>query len=336
MSASNITVGAANVSVWTTYLLRKFVDGLKANLFFPEYAEPAQIPKGAGGYVARWNIPTMRIGSISSLTDGSSGTAASAVTVTGVEGTVADYGEFINITDLAKESQLTGAMDVYSDIMSYAGAGAINRLLYHAAVGYTDENEVTLSGGPSNWLHAGDAATQGVTLTTVDQVTAQDLPVVAGFFRNKNARGFDSLSGDYMLAIHPNVEVDLVTNVTTAALSWSDVNKHVPAGFEQLINNHRFVGRMNGVSVLRTTLIGTVTETGAANAYVNVALARWGIGWLGLGQNGPTKPQIIMKKPGDQSTNDPLNTNCTLGWKVRAAARLLDAGNRALVVYSAV
>lgn len=320
MSASNITVGATNVSVWTTYLLRKFVDGLKANLFFTEYAEKATIPRGAGAYVARWNVPTMRIGSTTAIVDGTWGSAASAITLTGVEATIADYGEYINITDLARESQLTGALDQYSDIMSYAGAGAINTLIYNQAKSAT------------NFLHAGDTATGGTTLASGDTLKAPDIAFVSQFFRGKDAVGFSNLSGDYMMAIHPDAEYDLVTDVTTAALSWTEVNKYVPRGFDQLIENHRFVGRMNGVSVLRTTLVGTVTEDIAA--HVNVALAKWGVGWLGLGSSPETMPEIIPKRPGPQSTNDPLNINCTLAWKVRMATKILDAGNRALVVYT--
>lgn len=322
MSATNVTVGATNVSVWTEYLLRKFVDGLKAELFFSEYAEPAQIPKGGGHYVARWNIPTMRVGSTSALTDGSSGAAAGGVTLTGVTGTISDYGEWINVTDLAAETQVSTALDAYKDIMTYAGSSAIDTLLYNAAVGAT------------NFLHVGDATIAGVTLTGTDYLKAKDLPVIGGFFRARNAKGFDKLSGDFMLAIHPDAETYMVTDVTTAALSWSEVNKHVPAGFEQLINNHRFVGRLNGVSVLRTTIVATITED--VLAHRNVALARWGVGWLGLGSNPTNMPEIKYKTPGPQSTNDPLDTNRTLGWKVRMAARLLDGANRALVVYSAV
>jgi len=321
MSASNITMGATNVSLWTTYILKKFVPGLKAKLFFTDYARPAMIPKGAGN-IARWLVPTMRVGSTTALTDGSSGSAASAVTITGVEGTIADYGEWFNLTDLAQETEVSTALDAYRDIMEYAGAGSLNTLIYNAGITAT------------NFLHAGDTTISGVTLADGDVLTAQDFPVVAGFFNARNATGFDSLGGDFMLAIHPDTETHLITDVTTARLSWSEVNKHVPAGFDQLVKNHRFVGRLAGVTALRTTLVKSDTELDIADAHFNLALADYGVGWLGLGENGPRRPEIKYKRPGPQSTNDPLDTNNTMGWKVRAVAANLDAGNRSLVVYS--
>jgi hypothetical protein len=264
----------------------------------------------------------MRVGSTSALTDGSSGAATDMVTITGVEATITDKGEWFQISDLARETEVSTALDGYSDIVSYAGAAAIDTEIYAAG-----------TGGFSNFLHCGDTTIAGTTLVAGDNLKAKDLPVIGGFFRARNAMGFDKLSKDFMLAVHPDTEIFLVTDVTTAELSWSEVNKHVPAGFEQLINNHRFVGRLNGVSVLRTTIIGTVTEDVAAHRCL--ALARYGIGWLGLGQSGPKSPEIKIKAPGPQSTNDPLDTLHTMGWKCRSVAACLDSGNRGLIVYSA-
>jgi len=318
--ASSITVGAADVSLWTTYIIKKLVPGLKAELIFGDYAEPAQIPSRFGAFVARWLVPTMRVGSTSALTDGSSGAPTDAITISRVEATIADYGEHFSITDLARDSEISTALDSYKDIIMYAGASALDTLIYNAAV------------TASNFLHAGDTTITGVTLAAGDNLKAKDFPIIGAYFRARNAKGWDKLSKDFMLAIHPDTERFLVTDVTTAALSWSEVNKHVPAGFEQLINNHRFVGRLNGVSCLRTTIVGTITEDVLAHRCI--ALARYGVGWLGLGENGPRAPEIKIKSPGPQSTNDPLDTLHTMGWKLRAVARLLDS-SRALVVYSA-
>ena len=321
MSASNITMGATNVSLWTTYILKKFVPGLKARLFFTDYAKPGMLPRAAGN-VARWLVPTMRVGSTTALVDGTSGSAASAVTITGVEATIADYGEWFNVSDLAEATEVSTALDAYREIMEYAGAGSINTLLYNAGVTAT------------NFLHAGDTTIGQVTLTSTDYLTAQDFPVVAGFFNARNAQGFQALGGDFMFAIHPDAETHLVTDVTTTRLSWSEVNKHVPAGYDKLVANHRYVGRLAGVTALRTTIVKTDTED--VSAHFNLALADYGVGWLGLGEKGPRRPEIKYKRPGPQSTNDPLDTNNTLGWKVRMTTANLDAGNRSLVVYSAV
>lgn len=314
---ANVTPGVSAVSgVWTTYINRGFVDGLKANLVFADYAEPASIPKGAGAYIARWNLPGMYNGTTTALTDGTSGSSRALYTISNVEATIADYGEWFGVGSLAKDSAVSGTLDVYREQCEYAGATSIDLLIRNAAITST------------NFLHAGDLTTGGATLAAGDDLTAQDLPVIASFFRAQNAKGWKKLSGDYMLAINPDMELDLVTDVTTTRLSWSEVNKHVPAGFAQLIDNQRFVGRINGVTALRTTMIGTITEDVAA--YQAVALARYGVGWLGL-DGAAKKPMIKIKTEG--GTFDPLDTLNTVGYKVRGVSALLDS-NRALVVYS--
>jgi N4-gp56 family major capsid protein len=327
--ASSITVGAADVSLWTTFILKKLIPGLKAELVFGDYAEPAQMPSKFGAYVARWLVPTMRVGTVTPLTDGTSGALVNMVTISRVEATIADYGEHFQITDLARESEIEQALDSYKDIVMYAGASSTDTLIYNAVCGLgTQQSSI----GTTNFFHAGDSTIGGTSLIAGDVLKLRDFPRIGAFFRARNAKGWDKLSKDYMLAIHPDTESFLVSDVTTGALSWSEANKHVPAGFEQLINNHRFVGRFNGISCLRTTIIGTATE--GVLTHRCVALARYGVGWLGLGETGPKAPEIKIKSPGPQSTNDPLDTVHTLGWKQRGVARMLDA-SRALVVYSA-
>jgi N4-gp56 family major capsid protein len=322
MSASNITMGATNASLWTTYILKKFVPGLKAKLFFTDYARPAMMPRGAGN-IARWLVPSMAVGSTTALVDGTSGAAANAITITGVEGTIADYGEYANVSDLAEETEVSTALDAYTDIMTYRGAGSLNTLIYNAAKNAT------------NFLHAGDTTISGVTLDASDFIFARDFPTIAAFFHARDASGFDSLGGDFMLAMHPDAEAQLISDVTNTRLSWSEVNKHVPEGFKFLVDNHKFIGRLAGVTALRTTLVSSDTEADVV-AHFNVALADYGVGWLGLGEQGPRAPQIKYKTPGPHSTNDPLDTNNTIGWKVRAVAANLDAANRSLIVYSDV
>ena len=321
--ASQIAVAGADVAgLWTDYINRDFVPGLKANLLFADYAMPSMIPKGQG-FICIWNVPTMREGSVTPLTVASSGAATNMVTITKVTVGLTSYGEWFEIDDLAEQTEITEALDQYRDIVAYAGSTAIDKLIRNAA-----DDTV-------NRFYPGDTSTNfGTTLDATDNLKALDLPIIAAYFNANNAVGWDKLGGDFMLAIHPNVEKLFATHVTTGALSWANVMQHTESGYKQLVETHKFVAKMQGITILRTTMIATVTQTGVA-AYVNLALAKWGVGWLGLGQNGPKKPEIKIKRPGPQTTSDPLDMKMTMGWKVQAAAKLLDS-SRALVVYSAV
>lgn len=318
MSAT-IGVGDAGVAgIWTTYINRKFVDGLKAKLLFADYAEPSTVPKN-DGYVHRWNIPTMVDGSVTALTACSSGAAANLVTFTAVEGTVSDYGQYIQVDSLAKDTQISTALDEYKMMLEYSGASAIDTLL---------RNQAQLT---TNYMVGGASTTNtGTTNTSAHILCTQDFPVIASFFHENNAMGWDKLNGDYAFLINPRCELNLVTDVTTGALDWVAVNQNVPVGFKQLQDTHQFVGRFAGVTAIRTTKIQTVTSGVSVTAFKNVALARWGIGIAGIAGTSPSTPRIIIKSEG--GTFDPLETTMTIGWKGRLAAKLLDV-KRALVHY---
>ncbi|RLB37675.1 MAG: hypothetical protein DRH30_12785 [Deltaproteobacteria bacterium] len=324
MAYSQPVVGGDPASLFAKYLIRQFIDGLKSDLFFTDYTRKCKVPKGAGSYVGRWNLPTFQVGSITPLTPGSIKAVGSGVEFTPIEAEIKDYGDSMTIDDLAHCASISEALDEYKDIMVYEGASSINTLLYNQAITST------------HFLHAGDDTIDGTTIIAGNTLSLKDIAVIAKFFRGNDAKGFASLGGDFMFAIHPDAEFHLVTQVpgaTGAVNTWIDVNKHVPAGYDQLVKNHRYVGRYNGVTVLRTNLIADVTEDTIASKN-NVALADWGLGSLGLGEKGPTAPKVKFKSPGPHSTNDPLDQIHTLGWKYRMAPKILDAANRALTVIS--
>jgi N4-gp56 family major capsid protein len=326
-SVTTMTVGVDNVAgLWTTYIIRKAIPGLKGNLILADYARPAMIPKGVGGYIGRWLVPTMRRGSTTPIADGSATISATAmVTITSVEATIADYGEWFPTGDLAMNTEITEALDIYADIVAYAGATCIDDLLYNEAC--------STARGFSNYFASRDTTINTAGMTHGDTLILPDLAYARAFMLANDAPGFQSLNGDYLVLIHPNQEVNMITDVTSARLSWAEQNKYVPAGYEKLVDANRLVGRWGGMSIQRSTTTGQSVTHGVF-AYKSLLLADWGLGWLGVGESGPKAPRIIRKSPGPNSTNDPLETMHTLGWKVRAVARVLDRASRGLIIYS--
>ena len=322
-----ITAGFAAVSgVWTTYINKKFVDMLTPNKVIANFAEPAQLPKQAGGYVARWNIPTRLAGVTDTLVENSATDGeVTTVTITPVEATIAEYGQWMKVSDLAADTNIRGTLDVYAEQFSDAAIDTIELKCKASALTST------------NFLHAGDTAVNQATLTSGDTATAQEFVAIGGFFNGQNARGFSKIGGRYAWFIHPDQEVDIQAAVTTDALSWSNVKMHTPEGYKEMNSlDTKMVGSLGQVCAFRTTNIGTVTEDVAA--YQSFALARFGIGWVDLDN---AKPQdmggnyIKIKRPGPNDTSQPLDMYQTIGYKIRAQSELLDS-SRALVVYSAV
>ena len=309
-------------SVYSEYILRKLIPGLKARLLFADYAEPAILPGGAGAITARWVIPTMTAGATTALNETAPWQGEiSQAAFTPVTATIHKKGEFYPISDLHKDTVLSGMLDAYREQMEYAGAGAIDASIQEELLKTTQ------------FLHsAALSQIDSVTLATTDQGTVRDFTRGAELLRTNNVQGFDSLSGDFVFAVHPHYEGGLVTEAeSSGSVTWAKVHQQTPAGFQKLVDNDRLVGRFNNVTALRTSQIGTLVED--VTAYQNIMWGRYAVGWLGLDEKGPKRPKVQMKSPGPNDTYQPLDTFHTLGWTVRAVQQLL-AANRCLVVYS--
>ena len=163
--------------------------------------------------------------------------------------------------------------------------------------------------------------------------------MISGRFNQNDCETFDD--GMYVCIVHGEVEQDLVTDVTTSRLSWQEVNKYIPGidGQKKIIGGSP--GAIYGTKVLRSNLITTAVFTNTITAYMNVALAKDGIGRAGFkgmtprgARPGSVGPQIITKQPGPNDTSNPLNMFSTVGWKAASGQALLHS-LRALVYYSA-
>ena len=321
------TTGGNAAGLWTTYILRKFIPALRDNLVLSQYAEKASLPKGEGALVARWNkMANLAVDAVALDEGSATDNMITEVAVTSVEATVASYGQWMQISDLAEESVTRSALDAYSDTFAYAGAKVLDKLIYNQAVATT------------SLLKSGDTSATTEIMVSTNVLTAQDAVVVGELLRANNARGFESLGNKYYFGISAEQELDLVTDVTTTRLSWSNVFQHTSPGLDRIVNktNGDVVGAIGRVVVGLCDAVDTVVAESTTNVtvYRGIALSRHGVGWLGFGTK-QTSPKIIMKRPGSGDTSNPLNQYMTVGYKFKGVSKLLDS-SRAFTVYSAI
>ena len=318
------TNGGNAAGLWSTYILRKFIPALRDNLVLAQYAEKASLPKGEGALIARWNTMANLTVDTTVLEEGSAtDNEVTEVAITAVEATVAAYGQWMKISDLAEESVTRSALDAYADTFAFAGAKVLDMLVYNAAVTTT------------NALKSGDTSASG-TLTTLETLTAQDAVVAGELLRAANARGYENLGNKYFVGIAAEQELHLVTDVTTGRLSWSNVFQHTSPGLDRIVNktNGDVVGAIGRVVVGICDAVGTVVVDTGVTGYRGLAMGRHGVGWLGFGTK-QTSPKIIMKRPGPSDTSNPLNQYMTMGYKFKGVSKLLSAA-RVFTVYSAI
>lgn len=318
----------APADVLTERIRREFIPFLRNKLVIADHATEGSLEGNAGHKTLRWVMFNKLTADATTALPEANVASGEIVTlsVVTVTTTIAEYGAWAKISSLADVAATKETRDQYSKGFAEHGARTIDTLMRNLVTGAT--------GG--TYLIAGQTAKNTGTLATTGTATAQDVAVISGIFHINDAEEFDN--GYYVVVVHGEVEQDIVTDVTTTRLSWSEVNKHVPGmdGQQKIIRGTP--GAIYGTMVLRSNLITTAVLTNTVTAYMNVALADYGIGrasFKGMTPRGAKSvgPNIIIKNSGNEDTSNPLSMFGTLGWKAAQGQALLDV-NRALVFYS--
>jgi len=321
-----LTTAPADVLV--ERLRRQFIPFLRNKLRFADYAKIGSQPKGGGSKQLRWllfnKITQDETGGLTegSATDGE----VTSLTVATVSTTVAEYGAWVKISSLADLAHTPETRAQYAEGLGEHGARTLDSLLRDVADDTT------------TFLVSGEVATGGGTLAATETAMAQDIAVLSGRFNQNDANHIPGV-GMFVVIVHGEVEQDLVTDVTTGRLSWSEVNKYVPGldGQKKIIEGTP--GAIYGTMVLRSNNITTTVLTNTITAYINIALADYGIGrasFDGMTPSGARSrgPAIMAAKATGGDTSNPLRMFSTLGWKFNSGQALLD-DNRAIRYFSA-
>jgi len=311
-------------------LRRQFVPFLRNELHFADYATEGAQPKSAGSKSMRWVLFTkITQDETGGLTEGSASDGeVSSLAVSTVTTTVAEYGAWVKITSLADLASTPETLAEYAKGLGEHAARTLDSLLRNVADGTTTT------------LNAQDTATGTGTMISTDTAIAQDIAVISGRFNQNDCKGFASLGGMYVCIVHGKVEQDIVTDVTTGRLAWSDVNKYVPGidGQKKIIQGSP--GAIYGTMVLRSNNIATATVSTSVTGYLNIAMADHGLGrssFEGMTPKGAKAkgPALLSAKSDGRDTSNPLRMFSTLGWKFNSAQAILDV-NRLILYRSAI
>lgn len=311
-------------------LRRQFIPFLREDLHFADYTTPGTLERHGGSKQLRWVIfNKITTDSTTALTEASASAGEiTGLSVTTVSTTVAEYGGWCKIGSLADVASTRETRQQYAEGFAEHGARTIDTLLRNVADDTT------------HYLVSGETAVDTGTLVSTETACAQDIAIITKIFRGYDAKPHRNV-GKYVVIVHSEVEADLVTEISTTRLSWSEVNKYVPGidGQRKILDGSP--GAIYGTMVLVSNNIATQALTTTVTAYKNIALARDGVGRAGFAGMTPRGavpgtqgPQIITKTSGPQDTSNALSMFGTLGWKAAMGQANLDV-KRALVYYSA-
>ncbi len=281
-----------------TYYSDYLIDNAQPELVHDQFGQKHPIPKNGGKTIEfRKFLPLGK--ALTPIEEGKTPDGQS-LTVTKLEATVAQYGNYVTLSDLI---QLTAIDNTLVETTKLLGAQAGMTL-------DTITREV-LNGG-TNVIYAGGKEAR-TALTADCKLTVDDIYKAARFLKAQNA---PKIEGGYVAIIHPDVAYDLMRDE-----EWIDVHKY--SATSEIFEGE--IGKIGGVRFVETTEAKIFADAGASNRDVYSTLV------LGANAYGVTELeggglQHIVKQLGSGGTSDPLNQRGTAGWKAtKVAERLVES-----------
>lgn len=256
-----------------------------------------------GGTVANWRQMKRITLSTTALTEGTF-PAESVITVLSINASVAQYGQFYRMTELAQAQAIDDLRAEGASRLGQAAGESFETLARSVYIGGTTAQ------------YAGTAGSRGA-LTSGMRLTAAEL-------REARATLFKNAAPlPYVVIMEPDQEFDLWGDSTFAnAVTYSAVRGDQNPNFTGTLPNYL------GMELITSNINGTVAGGASlglsgADAYYAVAFSRDTA--VGIVEFSALRLQEIYHEPGSGgATTDPLNQTWSQGYKFSFGGNVLD------------
>lgn len=284
------------------------------------FAQVRDLPRNAGTNIIKFRRYGSLTATTTALTEGTT-PSGSQLSITDLVATVAQYGDYVTITDVVEYETFDPILTETAEILGEQAGDSLDQLC-------------------RNVLIAGASEQFASTATTVDTVSAamkldraevkeavrtlkgNDSKPVTSMINPSTGYNTTPIDRAFIGIVHPNTTYDL-----DDATGWIPVEKYPNKG--DVMPNE--VGSLAGVRFIEST-----------NAYSQTGSLTTVYGTLIFGQNAYAQSRIsgealrnIVKPLGSAGTADPLDQRMTSGWKATYVAKVLNA-NFIVVVHHAV
>lgn len=321
--STHATTTTAVDDALNTYFNKDFVDNLSWELQYQKFTKDGDIPGGEGNVIRFFDVaPPRNVGysgaGSSTITEGSTtANEITAITTTGTDLTMAEFGEFYVETELYKKAAMPTALQKIKARMTDGAAVSIDTYTR----GFYAQS--------TNIVYATAAQTGGVTTgpSAATALGATTLILARKVLKDGLVRPITGVSGHpdgkYAAIISEKQELDIVTEVTTLRLYWSNCVVNVPGTMGQEKFVEGYLGVIYGVAVYTTQNHATTSYTVSvdigfvvgADAVLAATIAQM-------------KPQIIVN-----DRNSPYKNVNTVAWHAYYQAKL-HSSTRLVKIYS--
>lgn len=246
--------------------------------------------------------------------------SGSSLAVTDVTATLAQYGDFITLSDMVSLTNQDAIVTEATDVLGDQAGTTIDQI----------RRDVLVAG--TNVAYANAAATR---LATITKLTTADLDKAIRFLKNQNAKfmkegippsdgvGTGAIRKAYVCLVHPDVEYDVEQLTGFKPVSDYPAQMGVMEDEVGAYKNIRFVTSTNCKIFANATSVLTAGFKGGTtnDVYASLLIAAEAYGICPLsGQAMNT----TVKALGSAGSADPLDQRSTVGWKATTTTQILN------------
>lgn len=294
------------------YYDKNLLERVVPRFLYQRFSQLRDIPSNSGTNVIKFRRYGNLTAATTSLTEGVTPTG-SQLSITDITATVAQYGDFVTITDVVSYESPDRVLTETGNILGDQAADTLDQLTRDVLVAGTN-------------VYYGGSAISRVTVGASDLMTSTLILKAVRLLKNSNAmkvtemmsptNGVSTtpLNACFVAFVHPNVGYTLKT-----LTGWIPVEKY-PQGKMAMDGE---IGALDEVRFIESTNAKVFTGAGASSidVYATLIVAAQAYGTTRI--NGQSLKNII-KPLGAAGTADPLDQRQTSGWKTTFVAKILN------------
>ncbi len=293
------------------FYVRTMLKAARPLLVHTKWAQVKDIPKGNSENI-RFRRYTLLTAATTALTEGVT-PEGSQLAVSNVNATVAQYGDFVTLTDFLQMTTLDPILTETADLLGQQAGNTLDQIT----------RDVIIAGDTVQYA---SSATSRTTITSGMKLTRQEVREAVRTLQSNDARkitrmvnpstGFNTspINAAFVGIISENTLYDLKNET-----GWIPVEDY--ASQSGVMEGE--VGAMDDVRFVMTTNAKIFTAGGAGSIDVHGTLIL-GADFYGISRISGEAMRNIVKPLGSAGTADPLDQRSTSGWKATFVAKVLN------------
>jgi N4-gp56 family major capsid protein len=234
--------------------------------------------------------------------------------------TLAQYGDFVSLTDVIQDTHTDPVLDQMTEILGEQAAVTVETIRFNVLKAGTNVFYANNVGGRSSVVTAISLTDQRRVTTGLNRQNAKKITSVVASNADFNTK---SVEASYMAICHPDLETDIRS--MTGFVPVASYGPHTSAFEGEL-------GSVEQVRYLTSTVFAAWADAGgakgamrsttgtSADVYPVLYFGRDAFGIVPLKGNSAMTPMVVNPKP---APGDPLGQRGTVGWKLYTATVIL-------------